>query len=143
MAQNNETTYFAAVFQSFKYGIPGAFWLFGLMLVQVYFKLDSETLLRWVFGVSALVLIALWQYKIGLKGFTFRIGWFLGFNTLSAALFGFSAFYAVFTMMNIHPLSRMDLSDLAGVLLIEFTYQSFIGLIMITLLTYLFSKSRI
>jgi hypothetical protein len=130
------------VFQSFKYGIPGALWLFVLMLVQVYFKLDSETFLRWVFGVSALVLASLWQYKIGLNGFTFRVGWFLGFNTLSAALFGFSAIYAVFTQLDIDPFNRMELSDLVGVLLIEFTYQSFIGLILITLITYLFSKSR-
>ncbi|GAB5538573.1 MAG: hypothetical protein Salg2KO_06760 [Salibacteraceae bacterium] len=120
------------MFEPFKYGLPGAFWLTLGYALQIHFDLDQHTLLRWiVFGVTfSGIIFFVYKRRLG-NGATFKNYWFAGFSSISLGCILFGAF--VYLFANVFRSNyELTVSERWVVAYVEFVSQSFFALIGLT-----------
>lgn len=130
--------------ESLRYGVPAGIFLFALLVLQVWLGMEGATPLRWLVGLTAVILFALISYRNRNPAhFPYSFAWFSGFNVLSAAVL----VHALIIML-VHPWLGDVIglvgwqAILQGVAFIEFIYQAGMGLLILTLLALVFYKKK-
>jgi len=112
--------------------------LFLLLYVQSMFELVDLTVLRWIFGpiVFILIIVAL-DFRSNRSNQNFKILWFSGFTRLIAAII---TFLGITFITRDLVWSSLDKGDIVYILFMEGVNQLFIALIILSIITALFTK---